>query len=249
MLRAAIKMALRRPSLPEIPLTGPEVRKVNCYVLTMGDDTVPRRFLAKGLERHHVKGLWFEERGRLVLRCRIRNEMLEKATSFCVKHYIRGYVLEYHSPIEFILKDILAYRWWVIWPDRTIQFLFNRRKLLREDRIQVLRLFVEKTIEENDFRAGRTGVMSMLYSDRWVRHPEQKTLSEYYHLLLQSLTESGELAMKSYDYVITPKALTTLSRHEEEDRRHKDQVRQQIILSSLTFALVAVGCFQAWHSV
>ena len=83
--------------------------------------------------------------------------------------------------------------------------------------------------------------MSLMYGDRWARHPDNEQLHQYYVLVLDSLVESDDLNLEDNGYHLSPKALSTLAQFEEDNRKHRDLVIMQKILAALTFALVMVG--------
>lgn len=66
--------------------------------------------------------------------------------------------------------------------------------------------------------------------------------------VLDSLVETSDLQANQNGYQLLAKAIATLSDFEEDERRHRDQVRNQKILAILTTALVVVGLIQALAS-
>ena len=107
-----------------------------------------------------------------------------------------------------------------------------------------LRLILERTLANRDYQTSAVAFMTELYSDRWVFHPDKDQHISYGRLLLDSLVESGDLKKVEVSYCLSPKALLTIASYEEEERKHRDSLRQQRALSWLTFALVTVGAIQ-----
>jgi len=97
-----------------------------------------------------------------------------------------------------------------------------------------------------DFGMSSISLMSLLYSNRWVFHPEKDELIRYCSFLLSSLAASGDLIERQGTFTLAGKALATISEYEEDYRRHRDQIVLQRILAFLTVALVIVGAVQAY---
>jgi hypothetical protein len=88
-------------------------------------------------------------------------------------------------------------------------------------------------------------LMTKLYSINWVLHPtgdEQQKKLEFY---LDSLVGSGELREVNDEYVVSGKAITTIERYEEEERRHTEAVKLQKKMFWLTILLLFVATVQS----
>src|SRR5690606_6661423 len=120
-------------------------------------------------------------------------------------------------------------------------FLFNRRELVRKDRMDALRHFVGETQKNREFSSSVVGYMTALYGPRWVRHPDDEHLQNFHSLVLESLAESEDLQSDGVYYRLRAQALATLDGYEREERHHRDQLRQQYVLLALTFGLIVVG--------
>jgi hypothetical protein len=87
-----------------------------------------------------------------------------------------------------------------------------------------------------------------MFSIRFFGHPDEETTSRYYELVLDSLLKSKDLELADNTYYgLSSQGLTTLSAYEEEERRHRDNVRVQALIGVLTFATVAVAIWQEYH--
>jgi len=88
--------------------------------------------------------------------------------------------------------------------------------------------------------------MNQMYGRHWRYHPENERLSRYYGILLDSLASSNDLRQDGISYQLAPQGPATLATYEEDNRKHRDQVRQQKLLGFLTLWLVIVGLLQAY---
>lgn len=244
-IRAILNYAQRRPFMSVIPMSGEEGEAVDTIVVRLGSDEKTRRFAFINLTKDGASGLWFANDRQRGLPSHIPNSVLAAATHFSISHFIKGYKFDYETLRQFVWASTTLHAWRFIRRDRLDQKRFNKKLLVRRDRMNVLKIFVERSIADDKFTVSAFGLLSEIYTNRWVRHPEQDALHRHYDLILESLQQSGELKVTRTGYAITPKALTTLSQYEEDDRRHEDNRRQQRTLELLTLALVLVGICQA----
>lgn len=244
--RSALGIALRRPAPSSIPRTGDKAESVNCYVAQIGGTESDWPFMAKELVDGGVTGLWWDGDS-YKIPCSIPNWQL-RLDNFQFAHYIGHYDFESTSVLSFLIQELSRWRYFLIFKDKFGQFLYNQRKLVRKDRIEVLRLTLEGTVKNRRFAMHSTTLMGALYSNRWVFHPEKDEYLAYCSFLLDSLAGSGDLAKDGISYKIAPKALTTLAEYERDERKHRDQVLQQRALKWLTVALVVVGAAQVYVS-
>lgn len=116
---------------------------------------------------------------------------------------------------------------------------------MRSERIETLKLILEETIENRTFIVSSVSLSGLLYTQKWVFHPDKSRQLAYNDLLLKSLVESGELTSVQYGFKLSPKALVTISEYEEDQKRHRDNLAQSSATKWLTFALIIVGLVQA----
>lgn len=240
----ALKLALRSPAPDRIPRTLPKAKGVNCFVIQIGDGEEKWPFLAQTCNSYGLEGIWWNG----------ENYKLPCCLSFAgidgrrieITHYIGTYEFTYTSPIKFLLAELSGYHWLSIAKDKIHQAFFNKLKLVRADHIKVLRIALEESVKARDFSMSSMTLMSLLYSNRWVFHPEKDVLIRYCYFLLASLASTGDLIEQQGSYRLAGKALATISQYEEDYRRHRDQIVLQRILAGLTVALVIVGAAQAY---
>jgi len=132
------------------------------------------------------------------------------------------------------------------WFDESKQYFYNRKQLATFDRIEILRAIIEMKMTGHGDRFMAMDILTHLYSMRWVLHPDSDNQETRIQLFVDSFIESGELSSDGGAYYsVTGKAINTLSKYEEQERRHHENRTLQNRMLFLTFALVAVGLLQA----
>lgn len=244
----AIDVAMRRPAPRIIPLSDPDKMKNRDYfVLHLGDNENPWRFLVESKGKQGMYGRWYDDDVQDGVSASIPAISLLEF-SMHITQYFGELELRYRSCFKFLVYQFLQLPQIFLAAKKLSRFLFRQRKLRREDRIKVLQMIVDDAVQS----AGRDAwtsaplIMHMLYGPNWYHHGDSERLGEYYRMLLDSLVASGDMERNLASYRLAPSAFATLAKYEEENRRHRDQVRQQKIIGFLTFALVAVGSLQAY---
>lgn len=168
---------------------------------------------------------------------------------FEIIHHYREFKLTTKSPALFILQRFLGYPFLTAWKHRVAQFLFNRRRLARQDRITVLRYIFDRTVENSNYRTSSLDLPSNIYGMRfWGRDDHDSHLS-YYQIVLDSLLESGDLRTVGQGYALSPKAVATLDAHETQQERHQDNVGIQRKIAVITVVLAVLAAAQMGTAV
>jgi hypothetical protein len=171
-----------------------------------------------------------------------------------IRHYYGPHTIKYDGLYDYILNGATGSEKFKADFSRLIhgthKFIFNRKSLVTKSRIELLRFLIDRhiSVEDKDKTVHVLMVMQELYSVYCHCHPQFEQQKERLRLLLDSFVESGELRSldSSLCYKITPKAMTTLSNCEIEERRHAENATRQKQLNWLTGALVFVGFLQAF---
>lgn len=243
--RAAINFALRKPAPQRIPLSLPAAAGNDFYsVELLEPSSESRSAYVSARDGEHYRVIYFNEAvgggyEAIVLGHRV------DAFQFQARHYLRGYEFRSRSPLLFLFQQLVRYPNLLILQDRLAQFLFNRRKLTRHDRIEILRMFVTKTMTNPNYSASATSLLQDLHSLRGFSHPQGQEIMNYYRLVLQSFVESEDLALSNHAYTLTGRGMHTLAQYELEERRFQESMGQQRLVGKLTIALIAVGIAQA----
>lgn len=128
--------------------------------------------------------------------------------------------------------------------DRCAQWLFNRRSLVVKNRLQILRDSVELA-QSGKSSIGSLDLMSKRYGYRWASYPKWESHSKEIEFYLDGLVDTGELRKADCDFAPTGQAFKTLEEADEQDRKHRANLRVQIILSILAFFSAIAAAAQA----
>ena len=241
-MRLALGIAARHPAPDTIPRNGPRTVGLDCYTTYVHGFGGDWSLLVDKVDSRGVSGRLLYD-GMYQLACTMLWPSL-KGASFEFTHYIGPYEFRYDSVGSFLRAQLLSlHRYW-IYRERIEQFFFNRRRLARTERIAALRLLLENALNRPQYRTSTATFLAEIHTRRSFLHPDRDRQLAYARLLLDSLADSGDLRRIDHGYEVAPRALSTLARHEEEDRRHRDSVRQQWVLAVLTFGLIVVGVIQ-----
>ncbi|MFA0496557.1 hypothetical protein [Vibrio sp. 10N.222.54.B11] len=165
-----------------------------------------------------------------------------------ITHFYKTYNLTYDSTIQMIYKGWSHYYKGLILLGKAQQFVFNKRKLTRCEKLETLRAIVDKTVESSGFSTSPVMLNELKYPLRWVYHPDKDLNTSFNKLLLDSLVESGDLKQENFQYSLTSQALNTISEFEKDERRHIQLLKQQKWMKILTFLLVLIGAAQVFFT-
>ncbi|MBU0584021.1 MAG: hypothetical protein KKB66_16005 [Alphaproteobacteria bacterium] len=242
----AIKLGRRRPAPNTIPLSPPRSLANNFHQTQLHEAEDPERYLLiDHLTEHGVEGIFFNGVGESGYPSSISYSQLGYF-KFDNRHYLYGYELRTQSAPLFILQRLIGFARIAIWQDKAAQFLFNRRQLVRRERIELLRFIIDNTLKDNDYRTSAPFLMHAINSRRSFSHPNSGQTMNHYRWLLDALVASGHLSLENHAYRLTPNGINGLAEYELEERRYNEVLRQQKLVGRLTIALVVVGAVQAW---
>lgn len=125
------------------------------------------------------------------------------------------------------------------------QYLFNKKKLITKQRVDLLRFLVERKLDGQD-KLGTVDLMTQLYSIKWVSHPDRDSQHRKLEVYLDSLDATGELKkISGYEYEVTGHALRTIEEYEEQERKHTENVKVQRRIFWLTLVVALFTAAQA----
>lgn len=241
-----------------IPRSGEEGKKADCYTIYLRDKSEKLSYLVEKIDK--------EKNELSVLRLDKSNTFSVKETlslssistdNMEVTHYYGLFNLNYNNVYDlafnFVTKyDLAKVKVRIFW-DFISQSRFNKRELATKNSLELLNFMVVSQMNENISRShswGRPSIegidifslMTKLYSLRWVSHPYSSQQMRKLELYLESLTESGDLRKDNSKYFVTGRALKTLEKYEENERRHKDAlgIQKRIFWLTLILAIAAV---------
>jgi len=240
MLSRAINKALRRPAPETIPLSGPRSSS-NDFFSVRFDLEGGLVFLIKEPGQTAYPSLVWDESevGRDV--CFLLDRFGPLKGDLEIEHFYKGYRFSYSSPFWFWVAFSISWHRFRVFLSKLDQKLYNKRSLIREERMDLLRYLVERRIQNPNEQVHPLLLGAQRHSRKWVLHPNRDEHAEYLRLLLESFYISGDMERKGSTYVVTAKALETLSDYDREVQRHQDQLRTSRVGNALTWAIVIVG--------
>lgn len=230
-----------RPAPHEIPMGDARSLSNDFFTLHIGSPLEDGHLLFEKRVERGVEGLWFSGPGG-GLPCTLLKEAYSEMP-FIITHYYKDYVFYHKSAFEFALNQAINRAIWTRKFDLVKQRFYNNKTLVRRDRMYVLRVFVEKSVVNSDFRMSDVSLLVELYGRRWIRHPQRDAILGYYRLVLDSLVASQDLTNDSYVYRLAPRALATLDQFEQDEERHSDNraIQNRIALVTLMMFLAAIA--------
>jgi hypothetical protein len=233
-------------STSTIPRSGKEGEQVNCYVVALDREGSPF-FYATDYKDQTLKGLkWnghtYADEYSLGL-LELENGKLRVTHYYGLSEirYDNIHDIVWNHLTKLIYLKINLYRH----IDSAHQYFFNKQKLVTKKRMELLLFMMNDQLDRTHNGIDSIDLMSKLYSINWVLHPSGDQQQRKLELYLESLVSSGELRKVNNEYVVLGKAISTIERYEEEERRHSEAVKQQRYMVVLTIVLVLVSIVQS----
>ncbi|WP_170335227.1 hypothetical protein [Ruegeria arenilitoris] len=251
----ALRRSLRKRAPPQFAYSSTN----NYYVPTLWREDTKQSVLVDEITGCSIVGrLWSDNEFSEHFKIQI-NELSEwelKVTRFF------GYVRkDFETTSKFIAGELTlsTERAWI--NEKFFQSLYNATLRHRDDRIAVLKKIVEMHyIRALDgvpilYEAKKRSIIQLEtdhFGQRIYGHPKHDQISARFRLLIESLASSGDLEkVGRHDFKLSAKALVTISDYAQEERRHKDNVRQNQMLFWITVAIAlatAAQAFSVWQS-
>jgi hypothetical protein len=251
------KLIEKRSPSNEIPRSGKEGEKVNCYSVHLCDEEGKFIYSVTGLSKTK-KSLILLSRNNNISTKILKSISLNQ---FIVTHFYgldtKDYNNIYNLAFNFVFKfDVFIFKCRKLW-NFFIQYFFNRKELTIKNSMELLNAIIDYELNPDldpllgSLTKNGVGVASLMtkqFSIRWLDHPNKEIIQKKLQLYLESFVESGDLKVNkeqySVTYSITPKALKTLEIYEENERKHKDNVRLQWLLVIFTAVMTLTSIFQ-----
>lgn len=230
-----------------IPRSGKKGEQVNCYVVALDQDSSPY-FMATAIDGDVITGLkWngssYSENATISV-SDLENGTLNITHYYGLSEvtYDSIYSAAWHYITRLVYIKIRVYRY----IDSTFQYYFNKKKLVTKKRMDLLKLMMEDQLDRTHDGIDSISLLAKIYSNRLFLHPTWDEQHKKIDLYLDSLVESGELRKVNSEFVVTGKAIITIEKYEEEERRHTETVKLQkkmfwLALIGALFAIVQTG--------
>ncbi len=237
----AIDKALEKPAPGSIPLSGPRAGENDFYAVHLVDSTGKEQVWLKEKTERGYEALVRKDNDSGDSAVLSQEDIESTGYGLRIEHYYKEYQFNYSSPLKFLLANACNWHRWVVFRDRHSQKRFNRQPLIRAERMELLQYLVERSIQKPREKFDPLFLGMQLYSRKWFFHPGKDEHKEHLKLLLESFVESGDLKRDNGGYVLSSKALETLSNYELEKQKHRDNLATAKVGNNLTWAIVIVG--------
>ncbi|PQV57540.1 hypothetical protein LX70_01346 [Defluviimonas denitrificans] len=141
---------------------------------------------------------------------------------------------------------------------RLTQSYYNARTRFRHERVDVLRKLVQLHLQHAQTQNALLTtpepksiiqLLSDFYGNRIYAHPQLDEVSARFRLVIESLAASGDLKKANlHEFQLEPQALETISSYEQDERRHRDSVRQNKRLFWITVIIAIATALQAYSA-
>lgn len=245
--RWLLKRLIANACEARIPRSGSRGEQVDCYVVAVDRNEAPY-FIATAISGEVLGGLLWD------------GSSYSNSAELTISDLDAGQlnITHYYGLSEIVYDNIYGFAWHYftrmvyirIWlcrrAESTNQYFFNKRKLVTKRRMELLRLMMDDQLDRAHEGVSLIRIMERIYSMRMFLHPSWEAQHRKVELYLDSLVQSGELALVNGEYVVTGLAISTIERYEEEERRHAEAVRLQrkmfwLTLVAVIFAVVQSG--------
>jgi|LakMenEpi03Aug12_release.lakeMendotaPanAssembly.Ray.scaffolds.fasta_scaffold321213_1 hypothetical protein len=238
--RAVLSALLSRPCERIIPRSGERGAAVNCFVIAIDKNEAPY-LLVESLNGEDLVCIKWDG-NKYSTQCKLPLANLSPK-DFHITHYYGVNEIHYQGILQYIISRATRWPYIGICLVRIIyrfdQYFFNKKKLISDKRIKLLRLLVNETLDgrpEHEL----LGMMTKLYSIRWFSHPQGQEAKRRLEAYLNWLEETGELRKQNHTYIVTGKALHVIEEYEEQERKHAENIilQRSSLLVALTIALL-----------
>jgi hypothetical protein len=239
-LKIIFKFLEKRVSPDSVPRSGEAARHVDCFSVFLDKDDHPFLYF-RGVSGDLLRCLrWEGDRFQIEAEVPIVSLVDLRVR---VTHYYAFWTFKYDSIQSFVVEELFGYPKIKIFFDRVFQYFFNKKKLITQKRMDLLKYMVERSFD-SERAFGVVDIVSGLYTIRWVEHPDYQRCLSTVSIYLESLVLSGDLRKEGVGYRVMGTALRTLEENEEIERRHRENVIIQMWMLLLAIAVFALTLVQ-----
>lgn len=169
-------------------------------------------------------------------------------SQFRIKHYYGPSTIYYESLSDYARGYYLRVPYALIHLHRSLEragtFLYNRRRIVLAQRLELLTFMIEQAAEGKD-SFNSLDLMTDMHSIRWITHPNGESIRNRLELYLDALADTGELKKVNGDYRLTGHALRLVEERSEQERKHKQGIKIQWLIALLAFVTAVLTIVQA----
>ena len=243
--RHLLEIPLHRPSPDRVPRSGDAALAVDCYTTRvlrkLGDPLIVEAATGDTIHCLEHDGDRFS-----IKRDFDFDDLLKEEFEFTHFHGLA--TTTYQGWLDLALGRIFRIpyikAWFYFKRSDFAQGLYNRRKLVTKDRIDLLKTILNAQLNGTD-RLSSLSVMSLIHSDRWYLHPNKKSEHHRVKFYLEALADTNDLRRIGIDYQITGKGIESIEVYEEQERKHSENISTQKKMFFLTIVIAALTVVQA----
>lgn len=237
---------IAKACMPTIPRSGTEGDKVNCFRVALDRNESPF-FVAKEYAEHTLLGLEWDGSSYTKELCLELSEL--DIGKLNVTHYYGLSEIRYDNIYDIVLQHITKFIYFKIRLYRfinvTYKYFFNKKKLVTKKRMELIQFMMNDQLDRVHEGITSIDLMTKLYSISWILHPSGDEQHKKLELYLDSLIRSEDLQKVNDEYIVTGKAISTIEKYEEDERRHTEAVKLQRKIVVLNIFLLLVAIVQA----
>jgi len=235
------------PSL--IPRSGEAGKKVNCYTIEIEKEDGSPYLLVDSLTEKGVSGRIWDNKSYNQKKT-VKFETI-KNLPIKIVHYYGLYEIRYKGIFDYIFFGYMCPKsYFKILVNKGIQRFYNTKRLFfRHNRLNLLRLLVEKQLEDPSGSVSSWEIMDDLYTIKWYGHPKGNELHDKLKLFLASFVETKEIERiggSGHHYKVTGLALKSLEDADLEERRHQENIDIQRRITYLTLVIACTAVAALW---
>lgn len=243
--RYFLPSVLARKCESRIPRSGEKGEQVNCFTVSIDKAGEPY-LIALELDGDNLKCIeWNGQRYEIDTTVTLTSI---QPSQFHITHYYGLAEVRYFGIMDFVIGRLTRWPYIKIHFVQSLskfdQYLFNKKKLVTKQRVDLLRFLVSQALEGHD-SFGEIDLMTQLYSIKWVLHPDQDSQRSKLEFYLESLVDTGELKKVNHKYILTGHAVRAIEEYEEQERKHTENVKIQGRMFWLTLAIALLTLVQA----
>jgi len=236
---------LARACESTIPRSGEKGERVNCFTVSIDKAKEPY-LIALELTGDELRCIeWNGEHYEIDTTVSL---MSINPSQIQITHYYGLSEVRFFGIIDFALGRLTLWPYiqihFVLALSKFDQYLFNKKKLITKQRVDLLRFLVSQALDGHD-SFNEFDLMTQLYSIKWVLHPDQDSQRTKLEFYLESLADTGELRKANNKYFLTGHALRAIEETEEQERKHTENVKMQWRMFWLALVIAVLTLVQA----
>jgi hypothetical protein len=243
--RALLAIPLRHPSPDRISRSGEAGMAVNCYttrVIRESSDPL----IVESADGDTLNCLEYDG-DRYSIKSKVNfNDLL--GSKFEFTHYHGLWTITYFGWLDLAFGRIFRVPYIKAWTyskyHSLSQGIYNRRKLVTKQRIDLLKVILDAQLNGRD-KLSSLSVMSLIHTEKWYLHPNCDDQHHRIQFYLEALAETKDLVKNGIDYQITGQGIAAIERYEEQERKHSESIASQRRMFWLTIVIALLTVVQA----